>query len=124
MKMKYTKAEHSWMFYDWAGSAFSIIVTTAVFPIYYSSAAELSGVSDANSTAYLGYTISIFTFIVALLSPLLGTMADIQGFKKTLFPYFLFTWSIRNFKSCIGSSHIMDIFTDWLCNCFNRNVWG
>lgn len=85
MKMKYTKAEHSWMFYDWAGSAFSIIVTTAVFPIYYSSAAELSGVSDANSTAYLGYTISIFTFIVALLSPLLGTMADIQGFKKRFF---------------------------------------
>lgn len=85
MKMKYTKAEHSWMFYDWAGSAFSIIVTTAVFPIYYSSAAELSGVSDANSTAYLGYTISIFTFIVALLSPLLGTIADIQGFKKRFF---------------------------------------
>ncbi|MFL2075915.1 MFS transporter [Marinilactibacillus psychrotolerans] len=85
MKISYTKAEHSWMFYDWAGSAFSIIVTTAVFPIYYSSAAELSGVSDANSTAYLGYTISIFTFIVALLSPLLGTMADIKGFKKRFF---------------------------------------
>lgn len=83
--MTYTKTEHSWMFYDWAESAFSIIVTTAIFPIYYSSAAELSGVSNGNSTAYLGYTISIFTLIIAVLSPLLGTMADVKGFKKKFF---------------------------------------
>lgn len=85
LKMTYTKTEHSWMFYDWAESAFSIIVTTAIFPIYYSSAAELSGVSNGNSTAYLGYTISIFTLIIAVLSPLLGTMADVKGFKKKFF---------------------------------------
>lgn len=83
--MNYTKAENSWMFYDWAESAFSIIVTTAIFPIYYSSAAETSGISDANSTAYLGYTISIFTLIVAVLAPILGTMADTKGFKKKFF---------------------------------------
>lgn len=83
--MNYTKAENSWMFYDWAESAFSIIVTTAIFPIYYSSAAESSGVSDANSTAYLGYTISIFTLIIAVLAPILGTMADTKGFKKKFF---------------------------------------
>lgn len=83
--MNYTKAENSWMFYDWAESAFSIIVTTAIFPIYYSSAAESSGISDANSTAYLGYTISIFTLIIAVLAPILGTMADTKGFKKKFF---------------------------------------
>lgn len=32
---KFTKAEKSWMMYDWANSAYSVIVTTAIFPIYY-----------------------------------------------------------------------------------------
>lgn len=88
MKNRYTRAENSWMLYDWAESAFSIIITTAVFPIYYSSAAEVSGLRDGTSTAYLGYTISAFTLILALLSPILGTIADIQGFKKKFFIVF------------------------------------
>ncbi|WP_225744671.1 MFS transporter [Marinilactibacillus sp. Marseille-P9653] len=106
--MTYTKTEHSWMFYDWAESAFSIIVTTAIFPIYYSSAAELSGVSDGNSTAYLGYTISIFTLIIAVLSPLLGTMADVKGFKKKFF----FTFFALGVLGTLSLAIIPD--TSWL----------
>ncbi|GGH84713.1 UMF1 family MFS transporter [Pullulanibacillus pueri] len=85
---KFSKQETSWIFYDWANSAYSIIITTAVFPIFYKAAATKAGVSAANSTAYLGYTIAIATFILAMLGPILGTIADYQGFKKRFFSFF------------------------------------
>lgn len=84
----YTKTENSWIFYDWASSAYSIIISTAVFPLFYKSAATNAGISAANSTAYLGYTIAISTFILAFLSPILGTIADYQGYKKKFFKFF------------------------------------
>ncbi|MBP3040743.1 MFS transporter [Bacillaceae bacterium Marseille-Q3522] len=85
---RFTKEENSWILYDWASSAYSIIISTAVFPLFYKASAAEAGVSGANSTAYLGYTISIATFILAMLSPILGTIADYQGNKKRFFRFF------------------------------------
>jgi MFS transporter, UMF1 family len=84
----FTKEENSWMFYDWANSAYSIIITTAVFPLFYKAAATKAGMSASDSTAYLGYTIAISTFILAMLSPILGTIADYKCFKKKFFTFF------------------------------------
>jgi len=84
----FTKEEKSWICYDWGSSAYSIIITTAVFPIFYKAAATNAGVSASESTAYLGYTIAIFTFILAMLGPILGTIADYQGYKKKFFTFF------------------------------------
>ena len=64
---RFSKEENSWIFYDWASSAYSIIISTAVFPLFYKAAATNAGISPANSTAYLGYTIAIATFILAML---------------------------------------------------------
>ncbi|PSL36403.1 UMF1 family MFS transporter [Planomicrobium soli] len=86
----YTKEEKSWALYDWGSSAYSIIITTAVFPLFYKAAATEAGVSPSDSTAYLGYTIAIFTFILALLGPILGTIADYEGLKKKFFAAFFF----------------------------------
>lgn len=85
---RFTKEENSWMFYDWANSAYSIIITTAVFPLFYKAAAMKAGVSASDSTAYLGYTIAIATFILAMVSPILGTIADYKGLKKRFFTFF------------------------------------
>ncbi|MET3699693.1 UMF1 family MFS transporter [Bacillus oleivorans] len=85
---KFSKQERSWMWYDWANSAYSIIITTAVFPLYYKAVADNAGVSSVDSTAYLGYTISIATFILAMIGPILGTMADYKGMKKKFFLFF------------------------------------
>lgn len=84
----FSKEENSWMFYDWANSAYSIIISTAVFPLFYKAAATNAGVSPSDSTAYLGYTIAIATFILAMLGPILGTIADYKGFKKKFFTFF------------------------------------
>ncbi|WP_208592147.1 MFS transporter [Gracilibacillus suaedae] len=86
---KFTKQENSWMFYDWGSSAFSVIITTAIFPIYYKAQATDAGISGADSTAYLGYTISVFTFILAMIGPILGTIADYKGLKKKFFLSFM-----------------------------------
>lgn len=88
MGKKYTKTENSWILYDWANSAYAIIIMTAVFPIFYKSTASAAGVSDVDATAYLGYTISIATFILAMISPILGTIADYKGYKKKFFIFF------------------------------------
>jgi UMF1 family MFS transporter len=85
---KYSQKENSWIFYDWANSAYSIIITTAVFPLYYKAVATDAGISMSNSTAYLGYTVAIATFILALIGPILGTIADYEGLKKKFFFFF------------------------------------
>ncbi|GAA0334892.1 MFS transporter [Bacillus carboniphilus] len=85
---KFSRVEKSWMMYDWANSAYSIIITTAIFPIYYKTVANNAGIEASDSTAYLGYTISIATFILALLSPILGTIADYKGMKRKFFTFF------------------------------------
>ncbi len=76
------------MLYDLANSAFSIIVSTAIFPIYFKSVAESAGVSSVDGTAYYGYAVSLATFILALLGPVLGTIADYKGMKKKFFVFF------------------------------------
>ncbi|XXM74609.1 MFS transporter [Lysinibacillus sphaericus] len=88
MMKRFSKEENSWIFYDWANSAYSIIISTAVFPLFYKAAATNAGVSPSDSTAYLGYTVAIATFILAMLSPILGTIADYQGYKKKFFTFF------------------------------------
>lgn len=88
--MKLTLQEKSWAFYDWANSAYTITVTTTIFPLYFKAAVEETGVSAATSTAYLGFTNSLSSLIVALLAPFLGTIADYYGYKKNFFGFF--TW--------------------------------
>ncbi|HSI66332.1 MAG TPA: MFS transporter [Planococcus sp. (in: firmicutes)] len=91
---KFTKEEKSWALYDWGNSAYSIIITTAVFPLFYKASATEAGVSLSDSTAYLGYTIAIFTFILAMIGPILGTIADYEGLKKKFFTFFFLLGTI------------------------------
>ncbi|WP_423410564.1 MFS transporter [Heyndrickxia sp. MSNUG] len=84
----FTKEESSWIRYDWASSAYSIIISTAVFPLFYKATATNAGVNLSNSTAYLGYTIAIATLILAMIGPILGTIADYKGMKKRFFTIF------------------------------------
>jgi MFS transporter, UMF1 family len=59
-----------------------------VFPLFYKASAKSAGIADADSTAYLGYTIAIATFILAMIGPILGTIADYKGLKKKFFTIF------------------------------------
>ncbi len=83
-----TKQERSWILYDWANSAYSIAITTAILPLYFKDviAASLPG---SLSTAYWGYANAFATLLISLSAPFLGTMADYRGYKKRLFTLFM-----------------------------------
>lgn len=82
-----TREEKSWILQDFGNSAYSITITTAILPLFFKGVAA-SHLSDATSTAYWGYANSIATLLIALLAPLLGTIADFKGVKKKLFTTF------------------------------------
>lgn len=83
-----SKVERSWALYDWANSAYSIVIVTAILPIYFKAAATEAGIAASTSTAYWGYANSLATLIVSILAPILGTIADFRGFKKRFFVFF------------------------------------
>jgi MFS transporter, UMF1 family len=84
-----SKQEKSWVFYDWANSAYSILITTAIFPLYFKAAAKEAGLAASTSTAYWGYANSFATLLISLCAPILGSIADFKGFKKRFFTFFL-----------------------------------
>lgn len=81
---RFTKLEKDWILYDVANSAITLLFTT-LLPLYFNSVADSAGLDDAAYLAYWGYAVSICTAIVAVLGPILGTVADRQGMKKRLF---------------------------------------
>ena len=88
MNQKLTKLEKRWILYDVGNSAF-VLLTSTIIPIYYKNIASASGISDADSTAFFGYATSLVTILVAVLGPVLGTLADTKGFKKPVFTFFM-----------------------------------
>jgi len=83
-----TKEERSWILYDWANSAYSVAITTALLPIFFKDYAAAQ-MPDYLSTAYWGYSSTIATLIVAILAPILGTIADYKNYKKRFLLFFL-----------------------------------
>lgn len=83
-KMKLTKLEKAWILYDVGNSAFIMLVST-IIPIYFNYLAANAGISEVDYLAYWGYAASVATVIVALIGPVLGTLADTQNFKKPIF---------------------------------------
>ena len=103
LKKGSSKLINAWAFYDWANSVYSLVISSAIFPIYY-------GVifSDVNTINILGYqlkntaVISFLTavafLIIAFFSPILSGIADYIGNKKKFMKIFVYLGSF----SCIG----------------------
>ncbi len=68
------------MMYDWANSAFATTMLAAVLPIFYYDVAG-KNLNEDLAASYWGYTQSIALILVAILSPLLGAIADLSGSK-------------------------------------------
>lgn len=80
--MMLTKEEKSWILYDCGNSAYSMAITTALLPIVF-------GMFDnVQSSMDLGYFNSIASIFIAVLSPILGTIADYKDKKKRFFIFF------------------------------------
>ena len=100
------KLINGWAFYDWANSVYSLVIGTAVFPIYYESVTS----SDEGIVSFLGtdwYNTTVYSYalgfsflIVAFLSPLLSAIADYTGNKKRFMQFFCL----------LGSLSVMSLF--------------
>ena len=83
-KFSLTGLDRAWILYDVGNSAFVLLVATLI-PIFFNALAEEGGLSSVEYLAYWGYAASAVTIITAVLSPILGTLADTRGFKKPIF---------------------------------------
>ena len=80
---RFTKKEWSWIMYDWANSIYATNIMAAIFPTIFVNIAGAAG------DIWWGYATSVATFLIAILAPILGAMADFKGMKKKLFTAFM-----------------------------------
>lgn len=100
------KTVNAWCLYDWANSVYSLVITSAIFPVYYQAVAVGPDGSDkilffgyeiVNSVLY-SYALSFSFLISAVILPLLSGIADYTGKKKFYLKVFVFLGAF----SCAG----------------------
>ena len=88
---------NAWAFFDWANSAFALVITVAIFPGYFTEVTADSlrffGVEMSNEALY-SYSISAAYLIIAILSPILSGIADYGGKKMVFMRFFTAIGSI------------------------------
>ena len=88
MSPRFTRLERNWVLYDVGNSAL-VLLSTAVVPIYLDALLETAGRSDVVTS--FGYAQTIASLVVAVLMPILGSLADFQGKKIKFFLGFFLT---------------------------------
>jgi UMF1 family MFS transporter len=101
------KVINAWAMYDWANSAYNLVITSTIFPAYWES---ITGDGNEltpdpvnfmgrvfNNTSLYNYSLAIAFLIVAITSPLLSSIADTRGNKKTFMAFFL---TLGSFACC------------------------
>jgi UMF1 family MFS transporter len=99
-----------WTFYDWANSVYPLVITSSIFPIYWSSVVkEVTGTDSGKTpvdflgmqvpgTSLQNYSVSAAFLVIALISPLLTSLADFSGRKKLFLQVFCYIGA----ASCAG----------------------
>ena len=105
------KVIQGWAMYDWANSAYSLIITSAIFPAYYSAIVpeqvQIGGMHFQRA-ALVSYSIAFSFLCIAVLSPLLSSIADYLGNKKAFMRFFCY----------LGAASCMALFF------FGKNAQG
>jgi UMF1 family MFS transporter len=99
------KVVNGWAMYDWANSAYNLVITSTIFPAYFEAISgdgneattrdtvTLFGREFVNTSLY-NYALAFAFLIVAIISPLLSSIADYKGNKKNFMNFFLTMGSI------------------------------
>lgn len=124
------KLLHAWAFYDWANSVYSLVITSAIFPIFYGVLFELRGVNhitifnySIKNTALISFVTAFAFLVVAIISPILSGIADFAGNKKVFMKFFCYMGAL----SCIGLYwfSLEDIYFSIACYFFGLiGFWG
>jgi len=105
------KLIHAWAFYDWANSVYSLVISSAIFPIFYGALtiikdSEGNKINDTvnflgidfNNDSLISYVTAAAFLMVSFLSPFLSGIADYIGNKKNFLKFFCYLGAL----SCIG----------------------
>jgi UMF1 family MFS transporter len=99
------KVVNGWAMYDWANSVYNLVITSTIFPAYYESMTGDGNDATINdkvtflgrefvNTSLYNYALAIAFLIVAIMSPLLSSIADYKGNKKSFLRFFMTMGSI------------------------------
>ena len=98
MQTASNKVINGWAMYDWANSVYNLVITTTFFPAYYAAVTSL--VNFPNGIVFLGrrfvntelkdYVLAVGFLLIALLSPILSSIADYKGNKKNFMRFFCY----------------------------------
>jgi UMF1 family MFS transporter len=102
------KLIRSWAFFDWANSAYNLVITSTIFPAYYTiitsdkndqtiDYVNFMGFRFINSVLY-NYALAFAFLVIAVLSPILSSIADTRGNKKLFMQIFTYIGSL----ACCG----------------------
>ena len=99
------KLLNAWAFYDWANSVYSLVIASAIFPIYYGALFRIADIEKISifggeiaRAPLISYTTSIAFVFIALITPLISGIADYMGNKKMFMQFFCYLGGV----SCIG----------------------
>ena len=99
------KLLNAWAFYDWANSVYSLVIASAIFPIYYGALFRIAGIEkvmvfggEIARAPLISYVTSIAFVFIALVTPLISGIADYLGNKKVFMQFFCYLGGV----SCIG----------------------
>ena len=92
------KVINGWAMYDWANSVYNLVITTTFFPAYYAAVTGLKNFPDGITflgrrfvnTELKDYVLSVGFLLIALLSPILSSIADYRGSKKNFMRFFCY----------------------------------
>ncbi|QSE97167.1 MFS transporter [Fulvivirga lutea] len=121
MELNNSRTINAWCMYDWANSVYSLVITSAIFPIYYNAVTTASDGSDlvnffgwnvSNSVLY-SYSLSFSFLFVAAILPILSGIADYGGKKKFFMKIFVYIGSF----ACIGLYFFTGDNIEWAIIC-------
>jgi UMF1 family MFS transporter len=101
------KVINGWAMYDWANSAYNLVITSTIFPAYYDAITTLTdkagniishkvrfaGIKIESASLY-NYALALAYFVIAIISPILSSIADYKGNKKAFMQFFCYLGSI------------------------------
>jgi UMF1 family MFS transporter len=98
MQTASNKVINGWAMYDWANSVYNLVITTTFFPAYYAAVTSLVNFPDGIvflgrrfvNTELKDYVLAVGFLLIALLSPILSSIADYKGNKKNFMRFFCY----------------------------------
>lgn len=95
------KVINAWAMYDWANSAYNLVITTTIFPAYYDAitTTKINGAAqhkiqflgnEFESASLYNYAIAFAYLVIAVISPILSSIADYKGNKKKFMQFFCY----------------------------------